>query len=262
MKPHKSRHALRYLIATFLLIPCLGAIYLSAYISQIGSYVKAEWWLKNVYDYKGYFADSIQQPKIIIIAGSNALFSVNSAVIEDITNIKTVNLASHAALDLSFHYNMALKYAKRGDILVLPLEFGYYTTDRRREEWFINNMLAWGWDDYLQRLSIADLVYFVYRTPKIRVLQGVINHGEPIPIPPKDRAITEVLESLDRNDPKMEIYSHVVLNRRGDINFSVKPTDNMLKMHKKGIPYFGNPSSIRKCTAKHKDMLGGYEKEI
>src|SRR5690349_143143 len=90
---------------------------------SLGGYERAEHWLKSVYFAKEQHSEQILGPKILIIGGSNALFGFDSEILEKLLGEPVVNLAGHAGLALNFHANMALKHAKTGDTVIMPLEF-------------------------------------------------------------------------------------------------------------------------------------------
>lgn len=71
----------------------------------------------NVVDEKG---------KIIIIAGSNALFGFDGAALESATGRKVVILALHAGLSLDFYRRRLEGFVTKNDVVIMPLEFSYY----------------------------------------------------------------------------------------------------------------------------------------
>ncbi|MFI3211740.1 MAG: hypothetical protein R3Y24_00180 [Eubacteriales bacterium] len=64
---------------------------------------------------------------IIIISGSNALFSMYSPVLEEKTGYKVYNLSVSSMLPLCLYIYFAEKYAQNGDIIISPLEYPFYT---------------------------------------------------------------------------------------------------------------------------------------
>lgn len=231
MKQNNKRFIL---FAYFSLLLLLG-LYLIAFKYQIGSHVKAEWWIKNTYDVKNHIASSIKKPKIIIAGGSNCLFGINGSIIEEITGYKVANLAVHASLHPNFLYYKIKKYLKKGDIVVLPLEFSYYRKDKI-QYWFSNNMMAWG-TDYLRNLSPMELFHFVLSVPENRIYEGVIqSRRDSLYLNRKD-AIEKFNSSLVSGGPKYNGYSFKSLDRYGGINVRESPTKMLLDKHEKGIAY-------------------------
>lgn len=108
-------------------------------------------------------ADTDNKPRIIIIAGSNGLYGINNSVIEKQTGLKVINMSSHAGLPLDYLMYRALKYVKKGDIVVLPLEYAYYGRDGY-EEWAMHNLFYWG-KSFLNNLSVWDKFPYLIRIP-------------------------------------------------------------------------------------------------
>ena len=75
-------------------------LYLFLFFFQLNASVGADYWIDNAYKYKDHRAKSIQAKKIIIIGGSNALFGINSNIIEHVTGYPGVNLETHAGWDI------------------------------------------------------------------------------------------------------------------------------------------------------------------
>ena len=69
-------------------------------------------------------------PRVLICGGSNALFGIDAHLIESKLGMPALNLATHAALGLSFLLDFMEREARRGDVVVLPLEWGQYQSMR------------------------------------------------------------------------------------------------------------------------------------
>lgn len=226
-----------FLVLTTCLVMLFCLIYLYAFLYQIGSNVKAEWWLKNVYSYKDFIVSSINDRKIIIAAGSNSLFSLNSSVVEEKTGLKVVNLSGHAGLGLDFIFHKIKDHINEGDIVVLPLEYNYYSDDGY-SLWEVNNYMAWGWDDYLSHLTLLELLKLISNVPKLRILDGVIKQDDSNPVLDIDTVVSQVENAQSSNNVQKIKYSHLGLNKHGDILVDSLPTNKLLKDYSKGIGYY------------------------
>jgi len=222
----KSFVAWFFSLTTFLIV-----LYLCAFYYQLGAQVKAEWWVKDVLTYKTHLAEKMHSPKIIIASGSNSLFGLDSEVVEKITGYPVVNLATHASLQLDFWYYRILDRLDTGDIVVLPLEFKYFAEDKN-SEWFINNMLAWGYKDYLVRIPFSELVHFVISVPEERVWRGLLAQTGTNPVLP----LEEVLNRAGGSE-SWKGYGLASLNRRGEILVSNTPTDKLISDIQTGRSY-------------------------
>lgn len=238
----RSVKAKRFLLQALAMLIIVFAGYLVAFGYQLGSHVKAEWWVKNIYDYKGHLASSIEDRKILMVAGSNALFGLDSAVIEETTGYPVVNLAAHGALSLGFHYYKIKRHMKPGDIVVLPLELAHYYRDRELD-WFVDNMSAWGWEDYLGELSLYELLRFIALVPSKRIVDGVIKQNGTNPLVDPDEVIAEVERQSASSGPRWQGYSYRSLNKYGDFIVPLPPTDKPLRLFRDGNAYLQSAPS-------------------
>lgn len=62
--------------------------------------------------------------KIVIIAGSNGAFSINSQLIHDAFNLPVVNTSTHAGIGIRLQFEMYKDFLKKGDIVVFCPEYG------------------------------------------------------------------------------------------------------------------------------------------
>ncbi len=60
------------------------------------------YWMEKLFQIKDAYANSIEEQKIIFIAGSNILWGLKTNLIEDYYNIPTVNMGIHASLQISY----------------------------------------------------------------------------------------------------------------------------------------------------------------
>lgn len=212
--------AKKFLLAVLVFLIIAFSGYVALFYFQLGSPLKAEWWIKSSYQYKDFRAKNIKEKKVIILAGSNSLFGINSELIEQKTGFPVLNLACHAGLDIDYLYYILKKHIKEGDIVVLPLEFEYYSKMGKTTDWFSNNMIAWG-KDYLTQLPLEDFATFLVSTEPKRVLEGVV---EQIETDKKNKIFTqhEIIKQLEdlwaKEGEKWRGYSFKSLNKFGDIN--------------------------------------------
>ncbi|WP_050419093.1 hypothetical protein [Bradyrhizobium tropiciagri] len=183
------------------------------WILSLGRYERAEHWLRNVYFVKERRAEQISGPKTLIVSGSNALFGFDSEALERIIGQPVVNLAGHAGLALSFHINLALKHAKAGDTVIMPLEFAYYAETSGLTSWQVANMQSWGaryvdWD-------LPTLVsYFRNSSFSTLLLRTLIRR---IPEDPESKVLAAVERNSITGIVSWHGYSYRSMNARGDI---------------------------------------------
>lgn len=132
---------------------CFFSFLLSTFFYFISPlYTKAEYWIPELIEIKDNHAQSIEPGKIIISSGSNALFGISSPVLEEKLHAKVLNLALHAAMPLDFFSFLIKKYAQKGDIVIMPLEYEYYSRDEMPTGWEVTQFSTWG-KNYLSLFS-------------------------------------------------------------------------------------------------------------
>lgn len=228
----------RFLAVFAAALVALVLVYHAAFRAQLGSPVVAEWWLKNMYDIKGYIAESAASTKVIILSGSNSLFGINSGVMADSLGMDVVNLAGHSWLNLDFFRYLLDRYMDDGDIVVMPLEARFYQeAGEGQKTWFTHNMIAWG-GDYLRNLSWSEYLAFLVRTPDDRVLDGLAALGEDSKTLSQQEAIDYYNDVILKREPEWKSYGIESLNRYGEINVDRPPTPEMLAGNRDGSPVF------------------------
>lgn len=67
-------------------------------------------------------------PRMIFIGGSNISFGLNSQMVKDSLSVNPINTGINARLGLKFMLDHAALHAKRGDVIVAPLEYIHFTS--------------------------------------------------------------------------------------------------------------------------------------
>ena len=75
------------------------------------------------------YAAGIDRPKLVIIAGSNGLFSHRCEVMEPIVGTPCVNGSITAELGLAYMLELGQRLVKPGDTVLMPLEYTLYPLD-------------------------------------------------------------------------------------------------------------------------------------
>ncbi len=218
---------------TFFLIVSV-ILYYIIFIKQFGKYTGAESWVKNAFLIKERITSTIQDNKIIIMAGSNCLFGIDSSLLENITGYKVANLSLHASLDLSFMSKQIEECVKPGDIVVMPLEFGLYGRNKVTD-FFINDMIEWGEKAYFNKLNLIERIDFILCTPPERIFRLLFDGKKR----EEENGVYETyLLNLKSKNIQWSGYSYKSFNSHGDILVEESPTDEMRKRYKNGIDYF------------------------
>lgn len=126
-RPRLRRRAARYLAVigalVVLAVPAfLGLVALGHGLTLDMAYDKVALRLKE----KVALAASREGRRILAFSGSSGFFDFRAADIEAVTGLAGVNLATHSGNGLAFLLWQAETTARPGDIVILPLEDGYY----------------------------------------------------------------------------------------------------------------------------------------
>ncbi|NEO92592.1 MAG: hypothetical protein F6K56_21070 [Moorea sp. SIO3G5] len=164
---------LRYFQSIFsgLLISCL--IFLFAVLFQIGAPTESSRWTDEIYTIKSNIANSIETPKLVIVAGSNALFGISCSQIHQETFVSCLNGATYAGLGIDYILTRARSWLKPGDLVLLPLEYEHYTDDGKPTAALIDYLLARD-PKYLLSLNLINQFRFISGIPWKRVQEGIV----------------------------------------------------------------------------------------
>lgn len=106
--------------------------------------IAAEYWVREVLVVKRHLARThSDQPKILVVAGSNVLLGVDAGLLSRELGVPVVNFGLHGALPLDFLLAEAEQAALPGDAVVLPLEHPYYDDLVAYGPWQVRNDVAW-----------------------------------------------------------------------------------------------------------------------
>ncbi|ACV63613.1 hypothetical protein Dtox_2848 [Desulfofarcimen acetoxidans DSM 771] len=141
---------------------------------QTGAPTESTRWIHEVRKIKNTIAHSKHSPKIIVLSGSNSLFGIKSQMIEQELGISAVNMAIHAGLQLDYILKQAHSIAKKGDIILLPLEYELYNYTGAPDEILVDYVFARD-PQYLRDLTIFEHTRFIFSIPPKRLITGVIS---------------------------------------------------------------------------------------
>jgi hypothetical protein len=118
-------------------------------------------WIRNCLVKKHQYAD-IEENKVIITGGSNTLFGMRTEQISNELNIPVYNLGVHAGLGIDFIINDAKKVLKRGDVVIMSLEYDHFQTDERVTKLAFDYYNAFD-KDQLNRINKFDRIKYGFK---------------------------------------------------------------------------------------------------
>ena len=191
--------------------------------NQIGKATLSSQWIYDAYSKKTAIASTIDSNKIVFVGGSNLLFGVNCKTIERQFNIPTVNYGVNAGLLLPYTLYAARKVLKRGDFVVLALEYPMFNYDGKQNEQIIDYTYS---RDFLffKELYLREKIFLFFETTLDRLIEGyketggtpvlsgtygihnIDDHGDQINTSQKDMTPSE-------HDAIKKTYPHVLWKR-------------------------------------------------
>lgn len=117
---------MKFWIGFFTCLITLSLVWIQGITTQLGTPTATSRWVFDAYQLKLQAAEQITVPKVLVVAGSNAMFGMDSEQLSEYWQRPTINMAVNAGLGLDYILAQAQKVARRGDILILPLEYALY----------------------------------------------------------------------------------------------------------------------------------------
>lgn len=132
----------RYLHSLLLGFLLASIIFIAAVFFQIGAPIESSRWLYETYTIKNQIAQSIKTPKLAVISGSNAIFGMSCKTIQQQTKVPCFNGGTNGALGTDYLFKRARPWLKPGDIVLLPLEYEFYTYQKIPNDAYLSYVLA------------------------------------------------------------------------------------------------------------------------
>ena len=125
------------------------------------------------YNHKVELMKTTQQPRIVFIGGSNTAFGIDSKTIADSLHCNVVNFGFHAGLGIVFPIENCLQYIKKGDVVVMQLEYGnFFGGENGEPETYPVFIKSTNWR-YLHQLNINQWYNVVSGVPRENI-KGIV----------------------------------------------------------------------------------------
>ncbi|RLA76307.1 MAG: hypothetical protein DRG78_19260 [Epsilonproteobacteria bacterium] len=160
-----------FFIKFFITFIILFIFWISIIFFQSANPTKSSQWIYDVYNKKTNIANNIQKEKVVIVAGSNALFGINSKMLSDAFNKPVVNYSVNAGLLLPYILYKAKKILKKGDIVILPLEYSMYNYNGLASTQMIDYIFSRDFDAFYT-LSFLEQFYMIWNVSFKRLYDG------------------------------------------------------------------------------------------
>lgn len=116
----------RFVLGLLLGLGSVVGLWLLMLAGQLGRPVPSAQWVEKAYAHKLGIAQAIDQPKLVVVAGSAPMFGIDSGMLEQAAGRPVVNLGVNAGILAGYVQHYARQAIKPGDWVVLPVEYPMY----------------------------------------------------------------------------------------------------------------------------------------
>ncbi len=121
------------------------------------------YWIKEAINIKEHVSNAIAKPKILIVSGSNSLYGICSPLLKEKINKEIVNFGFTYVMPLEFYFGIIKNNAKPNDIVIMPLEYKFYTRDNSFSIHQIKNLTTWG-TEYIKEFSTDQIFKLLFQS--------------------------------------------------------------------------------------------------
>lgn len=198
----KYRKFLRGILLGFL----IGLFSFSlAVIYQLGTPTKSTIERAELYEFKSKIAQSINSPKLAIIAGSSARLGISCELIKEKTGVSCFNGGTVADMSVDYVLSLPRKWLNPGDTVIIPLEYYYYNTSDRPNVAVIDYVMAHDLEYFLS-LDLITKIQFLSSISWGRLKEGIFAKLNP----PQNVKKTDLQETHNQ-------YGDIIDNREADM---------------------------------------------
>lgn len=160
-------------------------------------------WVQKIYEQKTALAKSIKGKKIVVIGGSNVVFSIRTADIESQFKIPSVNYGTFAGLGLDYILDKVCKenFLNKGDIVVLSIEPHLIAAEKKYYDLAATNYFLTCDREYFNSLPIKDKFIMLESVPPEKLYESIIQ---------------QIIFACNPAEIQKKNYNPKTLNRNGD----------------------------------------------
>jgi hypothetical protein len=238
--------------------------YLALFLFQLGAPTAAEYWLAEAQLVKArLLSRHADQPKLLIVGGSSVWMGIDSRLVEQTVLRPTVNAGLHAMRPLHQLLDEIRAVLHRGDIVIVALEYDFYTLDTPYNDWYVNQVMAIE-PEAFWRLPWSEKAQFFLSVSPTRVLDGALtrvflNHSDRIRSRSQRRDPHRMLETIRQvgltPEPPSSNYTFQNIDSHGDAvvslgSFTTYPYPLMQDRVAQRYPWDTLRAFLRDCAAR------------
>jgi len=197
-----------------------------------GRLIGTEDWVDLLLSQKEKLASRVSsnERRVLIVSGSNGLFGVSARTISQETGVEAINLSSHAGLGGDYILGRAKKFIREGDIILLPLEYGFYSSLGISDDFKKYDVLGRFLISYdrssLHKISAVSLLNFALENAfPIRGKKARKTKKEYTSYFRGQLSKRDILERLKRQSVNGRCYSGLTFNEYGDETCNIGKED-------------------------------------
>lgn len=152
----------------------LSAAWLIGVKAQLNVPTESSRWVFDAYRLKIAAANALAGPRVLIVAGSNAMFGIDSGQLESYWHRPVVNLGVNAGLGLPYILSVSQQVARPGDVILMPMEYALFLDNGEANAQVIDYVIARD-RAYWHSLSYFDRWRFISGMAPERWIHGLRN---------------------------------------------------------------------------------------
>ena len=148
----------------------VALIWLLLLWGQLGRAHPNNRWIELAYEQKLASAIHETRPKVLVVAGSGAMFGIDSGLLAQALGRPAINLGVNAGLLSPFIISLALRAIKPGDWVIFPLEYPLYNDATTLNQVFIDFYLSHPLP--IEEIGVTRWLRLLWQTSFDRVISG------------------------------------------------------------------------------------------
>lgn len=164
---------LAYLRTVALTLAVILLFHVLVFLYQLGALFPSSYWARNAQIVKDYLLASAENRKLILIAGSSGHFGFASRLFAERLQYTPVNYSLHYNFPLDYYFAKIKPHLHSGDIVLLPLEYEYYSRTTPYLSPFVSDVMNFD-VQFFWNLTPSEQLKFVGSVPLHRLIGGVI----------------------------------------------------------------------------------------
>lgn len=155
----KAKKFVLYVVSLTILIPISYFIIIDVLLAKEHDEVSLS--------YKKFLLDNVSGKRLLVDSGSNSNTGIDPSILEKRLGLPVINIADHAGFPLYYKFLVLINNARRGDTVLLPLEWHHYSDEKFDRE-FLIWILSGHAPYYYRQLDLYKRIGFVFERISIR----------------------------------------------------------------------------------------------